>query len=522
MMIRSYPIFLLLSYLYVDKQKSMIFISLSLAIMMVDLDITAVNLAITNIANDLLISMSTAQWIIDGYMIAAASLTALGGRLCDIYGSRRIFIFGLSLFTLTSLAVGLSFNGWTLLISRVLQGACIAFTFPVAMVIVREVFSKKIQGTMMGALIAIAGLSQALGPTIGGLIVHLLSWRWIFLLDVPLSLFALWIALAYLPAKQNVPRGAELVDWKSASLLSIGLLAIMTALNQMQSLGYTSMVFIGLLIAGFFVLLLFIHNEYRTERPLLALHLLMNKNFLIINTVRTLFNFIYFAMLFMLGLLLQNSFNYSSLEAGYILLVMTLTFGVLSLFSGRLIDKIGVKIPLVLGFLLLMISNGLFVFVESSSGLLFISSALFISGLAVALLLPAMGVAVLFTIDSGNNGAAMGVFTTNAFIGGALGVASAGFVLSYAGNKALQTLMGQSTVLTGINPHDLAGVSSGLLPISRLASLPVNVLERVTEVAHASFLSGFALMMGICTGLSLLSVLLILSIKGSLSKRVKM
>jgi len=494
-----------------DIKKSLIFLSLALAIMMVDLDITAVNLALADIAKELMINMSTAQWIIDGYMIAAASLTALGGRLCDIYGTKRIFIFGLVMFTISSLAVGLSIDAWTVLVSRVIQGACIAFTFPVAMVIVREAYPEETQGTMIGLLIAIAGLSQALGPTVGGLIIYAINWRWIFFLDVPLALLALWIAISYLP-KTTGTCTKEAVDWKSATLLSVGLLSIMTALNQVQLFGLLSTRFIGLVVIGGIFLFTFTHSEYRTSRPLLALHLLMNKNFLIVNTVRMLFNFIYFAMLFMLGLLLQNIFDYTPLHSGYILLAMTLTFGVLSIFTGQWVDKIGVKTPIMLGFLLLAISNVCFALVEQHNNLIFVLISLFIAGIAIALLVPATGAAALFSVDRENSGAAMGVFTTNAFIGGAIGVAIAGFLLAHSGDEMLNVFIREGITLPStITVHHLEQIASGVVPISSISQLvSADLLHRITQMIHSAFLSGFSLMMWICVGLSVFSFLLML------------
>lgn len=268
-----------------NNRKWWVFVATALAVMMVDIDITAVNLALATIARELNVGLSTAQWIIDGYMIAAASLMALGGRLSEIFTGRRVFLFGLGLFAIASFAVGFSTGTWSIISSRILQGACIAFTFPVAIILVRQIFPVEKQGFVIGLMVAIAGLSQALGPTIGGVIIHVLSWRWIFFLNVPLALFAFVVASYALP-KVKIPSATYSLHMKGVMALVLGLFGIMTALNEVLRWGVNSIQFIGLLSIGFVLLIVFIFIEFKSRNPLLELRLLINRNFLIISNSR--------------------------------------------------------------------------------------------------------------------------------------------------------------------------------------------------------------------------------------------
>ena len=494
--------------------KWIIFIALSLTIMMVDLDITAVNLALAVIAQDLTINLPTAQWIIDGYMIAAAACMALGGRVTDIYGTRKIFFIGLILFAISSLAVGLAIGPWSILISRLIQGACIAFIFPVALVIVRFVFPKEEIGFASGLLIAIAGFSQALGPTVGGIIIHLMGWRWIFFLDVPLALFALAIAWYNLKIP-NYGTKKEPLYIGSAAILVTGLLALMTALNEVAIWGIDSLRFIGLLIIGLILLVVFAYIEFHTKKPLLELKLLLNKTFLYINLVRIYFNFIYFAMLFTLGLLLQNVLHYSALNAGYILLALTLTFGILSIPAGKLIDKIRPQRLIFTGFALLVTSNILLTLVSSHKTLPFMLVTLFIAGVAIALLVPATGTAALFAIPPEKSGAGMGVFLTNAFIGGSLGVAISGWILTVQSKTILHHLISLTPItLTQLQWHKLEQAANGIMVFQITDHLFVReLLLELQPMVQRAFISGFSSIMWLCAILGIVSCLLTLRIK---------
>ncbi|MFA5960833.1 MAG: MFS transporter [Tatlockia sp.] len=489
-----------------NSQKWWVFLATALAIVMVDIDITAVNLALTTIEQDLDISMSTVQWIVDGYMIAAASLMAFSGKLSDLVGYKEVFLFGLAFFMLASLMVGIAYAPWTLIIGRILQGSCIAFTFPISMVILRSVFPKNQQGFVVGLMVAIAGLAQALGPTFGGIVIQFLNWRYIFYINIPLSLLALVISYFAIPKSTVIAQKIPKKMW-AVTLFISGLLMVMTALNEISRWGVGSFTFLSMLLIGMILIGIFSALELQEARPLLDLHLLFQRNFGFLNVLRITLNFVYFTLLFTLSLLLQNIMGYSALQAGFILLCLTLVFGVISIPAGKLVDKIGVKKPLEWGMLLLALSCFLFASVSISLSFTLIVIALILAGIAVGLSIPASGTAVLFTAPHDKLGAAMGLFFTTSFIGSSLGVAISGLMLQILSKNKLHLLLEKNQiVLSSIPLEKLQAMASGLSPMNSSSLSNLNVVDQLHHMAKDAFTFSFTIIMIFCALLSLMSI----------------
>lgn len=502
-----------------NHSKWLVFIATALAVMMVDLDITAANLALATIGKDLSISLANAQWIIDGYLIAAAALMPFGGRLTDVYGARRVFLVGLVFFTLVSLAVALAIGPWSIIISRILQGACIAFTFPVAMVIIRYVFPQNQQGFAIGLMVTIAGLSQALGPTVGGSIIHLLSWRWIFYIDVPLGLIALVLGYYAIP-KPAPATTTQSLNIGGNSFLVFGLLALITALNEIGRWGIISVAFGSLLLLAIIFLFIFIYREIYAPQPVLDIRLLLNRNFTLVNLVRFNFNFVYFSLLFTLGLYLQNVLGYSALQAGYYLLALTLVFGVLSIPAGKLIDLIGVKQPIIVGLLFLIAGTAVLTFIHPI-GMSLMLLALVLIGLAIALLVPATGAAALFAVPQERGGAAMGVFFTGGFIAGALGVSVSGVLLALKSQQKLALLL--QTLPVSLNTSQLAYLKEMAAGIRGMVYAPdlfsVGLWQQLLPLVRESFAYAFTDVMWVGVRFAILALLFAWGIQLSMPKK---
>ena len=487
-----------------------IFLALALSVMMVDLDMTAVNLAVVTMAKDLSLSLGNAQWIIDGYMIAAAALMTFSGRLSDTYGTRPIFLSGLAVFTVASLVVALSTGAVSVIASRIIQGACVAFIFPIAAAIVHEIFPKEQQGLALGSIVAIAGFSQAIGPTFGGLMVHFFSWRWIFFIDVPLTIFSLLIAYKYLPKKLDKPTGSQL-NYTAVTLFCIGLFALMIALNEVGRWGYTSILFIGFLSVGIISLTIFTRIELKSGYPLLDIHLLSNSNFRFINIARLCMTLIYLSLLFTLSLLLQNVLDYSALDAGFILLAMTLVFGVLSMPAGKLIDSIGPKWPMQVGMLCILVCVTMLAMFTLDTKLAYLLIALVFAGVGIALFIPASATGLLFSVPPEKAGSALGIFFTNGFVGSSLGVALSGLLLHHFSLNKLSDLLKQaSIVLTDSQQAIMQQAVLGSSSIhTHLSVLPPSSAAELTLMTKASFLAGFTMIMWLGIVLASISSLLI-------------
>lgn len=441
------------------KQKWLIFIALACAAVMVDVDMTAINLAVHTIANSLSMSVATAKWVVDGYTIAAACLMAFGGSCADNIGDKKVFQTGLVAFMLASLAVGLSQGPVSIIVSRIIQGGCIAFTFPVAMTIAQRVFPQEQQGMAIGLLISIAGVSQALGPTIGGAIIHLLSWRWIFLLNIPVAVLSLVIMVTCLPA----PQAKERQPIKISLLvpLIVGLFALITAFNEFRQLGgITSLSFLGLIVLAIISLSLFAYRELNHKTPILDLRILASPAVNLVMMMRLLINFTYFGWLFLLGILLQQTLGYSAFLAGVIMMSLTLVIAVLSGPVGKMIDKIGSYKVAGLGLVLALIANvmlGMFVFFHPTW---YLCLSLLVAGLAAALLIPSNATACMGALPPEKAGAGMGMLFTAGFIGSALGVAILGTIAE-----------GQASFLIGFGYCMMVAAGLSIICLLMFASL---------------------------------------------------
>ncbi len=410
-----------------NNKKWLVFIGAALAVMMVDVDITAVNLAITDMTKDLHLTISGGQWIVNGYTMAAACLMAFAGRLGDSYGHKFVFLCGLVVFAFASLAVALSVGFWSISVARIIQGACIAFTFPMASVFVRETFPDNQKGLAVSLLISIAGTSQAIGPTFGGLMIYYFSWHWIFIINLPLAVLCFYLIGVYL--KEPKPDVALHFDVSALLSLIVGLFAIMSALNEVNRFGLISFSFVGLIVLGIIALSVFFICEWRDDYPLLGLKALLNAAFTTAIGTRLIVTFNYFCWLFGLGLLLQKGLHYDAFFSGLIMMSLTATIVVFSVPVGKWIDRAGFKPPQITGFMLMFVACVLLSSTEIFGQLMFLLLSLFIGGLSTALLIPATTAGSLSYVKPNVMGLAMGVLFTCGFLGNSMGVAIAGSII---------------------------------------------------------------------------------------------
>lgn len=471
-----------------------IFIAIAITVMMVDVDITAVNLAITQMAAQLHLNLSQAQWIINGYTIAAAAFMAFAGRLTDAYGYRRIFISALWAFIIFSLAVAFSIGPITIIISRILQGAAIAFIFPVGAVIIRHVFPQKQQAFAIGLMVSIAGLAQAIGPSVGGVMVEWLSWRWIFIIDAPLGIIALILAYCFLP-KGETEKSIQLQPIAVMSF-ALGLFSLMVALNKAATWGITSLGFIFSFSAAVCLLLVFARVEWRARDPLLELHLFRNRNFMIVNVIRFITILIFAALLFVLSLLLQTILQYSALDASFILLAMTLMIAVLSIASGHFVGRFGVKLSLNISLIALSLGLGLLAFTNVFPTLNFIIPALALLGIGFALVVPATSVGLMHSVPPQKTGIALGLFFTNGFVGSSFGVAISGWLLQVWSLSKLTTLLALQHFSVSVqNLKLLQDIMVGAKTMDSLQRMfPLSIANDLMHITKTAFLHGFSYM----------------------------
>lgn len=413
----------------------LVFLAMGLTVFMVDVDMTAINSAMTSMAEELALNLSASEWVINGYLIAAASLMAFAGRVSDIYGPRNVFLIGMVAFIVCSLGAAIAIDPYTICIARFLQGACMAFIFPLTIIIAKGVFPSERQGFLIGLLISIAGISQAMGPSFGGIFISWLGWRPIFLVNIPLGIIVIAIVLRYVSENNTVVSKKQLAAL-SVSLFVGALMLLMFVINHVHANNIPKLWLGCLLIASVIMLVIFSWLESGSELPLLEITLLKNGNFLILNSIRSVTQITYFGILFMLGMLLENTLQINVFYAGAIISSLTLTFGVASLFTGRLADRYGNLSLMLIGLVLMLLGYlGLAFMWMSDGSLTMLIVALAFIGLASALLLPPMTNSIAKSVLPEQIGSAMGLYFTNGYFSAAIGVGFAGSFINSINTK---------------------------------------------------------------------------------------
>ena len=378
------------------------------------LDGTVVNIALPHIAADFDAGLAGLQWVLDGYLVALSALILLGGSLGDLFGRRRTFLTGLAGFTAASALCGLAPTLAWLVAARVLQGVAGALLVPGSLALVSACFHPDDRGRAVGAWSGLGGVATAAGPFVGGWLVDAVSWRPVFLINVPLAAVAGWSAWRHVPESREANADRR-VDITGAALVSVGL-AVLTA-GLIESIGVLTV--LGLALLAVFVLV-----EAHQSHPLLPLGLFRSTQFS--GTNATTFA-VYGALgvaLFLVVLQLQNGLGYSALEAGCALLPLTVVPLFLSSRAGAMAQRVGPRLFMAVG--PLVVGAGLLLFGRVQPGSTYVDAVLpatLVFGLGLAILVGPLTATVLAAVDTGHTGTASGVNTAVARLAGLLAVA---------------------------------------------------------------------------------------------------
>ena len=486
-----------------NNRKWWILSALSLMVLMFNIDITALNIALPAIARDFQASMSSLQWVLNSYILATAMFTMVGGKLGDMFGHRKIFVFGVIIFALASLLCGISINEKLLIANRAFQGIGGALAFPMIGVIVFAAFPPKQKGLAMGIFGGTAGLTQSIGPTLGGTIVKYLGWHWIFFVNVPVSIICIFLTIISCP-KYIIATHKEKIDYKGIVLLSLGLFLLTYAINEVQNWGFTSSLFLAFLFGSFCFLAVFTYFAKRMSSTLVDIKLFTNKNFLAINFLRFVSIFGFNVVFFIFVLCLQNILLYDPIKTGLLMLFMTGVFGFLAPIGGRIVDKFGPRGPLMLAFASLGISFILFSAIRYNQNLVLLVIALFLLGFSVGIIFPATNISVLNVVSDKQRGSANGIYTTLTMLSSAFGIAvSGGLVVILSNNYLIKQLIAHHFNFDIVKMNLLQQISRGIYSIDKInANFSFNAIGDLIRIAREAFLYSFYYVMLLCALLS--------------------
>jgi EmrB/QacA subfamily drug resistance transporter len=390
---------------------------------MVVLDIAIVNVALPSIQTDLGFSQANLQWVVSAYALLFGGFLLLGGRVADLIGRRRVFIAGLIVFTGASLLSGLSWGEGPLIAARALQGFGAAMITPAALSILTTTFAEgKERNTALGAWGGVGAFGAVAGVLLGGVLTELLSWNWIFFVNVPVGV----IGLALAPVLLTESRDARVktFDLPGAALVTGGLVTLVYAITQANSNGWGSFETIGLLAAALVVLGAFAAWEARNSEPLVPFSIFRLRTVVGANVAGLILGTAIFAMFLMLTLYMQQVLHYSAMKTGVAYLAVAGTAIFWSALAAQLVTRVGVKPVLVGG--MTALSAGLIYFTQASP------NGSYLGDLLPGFLLIAVGlgfsfvpisIAALAGVEPAEAGLASGLINMSQQIGGALGIA---------------------------------------------------------------------------------------------------
>jgi EmrB/QacA subfamily drug resistance transporter len=398
---------------------------LCLGDLMIVLDSTIVNVALPSIRDDLGFSETSLAWVVNAYLLTFGGFLLLGGRLGDLFGHRRLFVYGISLFTVASLACGLATTQWFLVGARAVQGLGGAVVSAVALSLIMVLFTAPAErAKAMGVFGFVLSGGGTAGVLLGGILTDLLSWHWIFLVNIPIGIAVVALSLTLLPGERG-PAAAGRLDVAGAVTVTASLMLAVYAIINGHDKGWTSGQTLGLLGGAAVLLAAFLLVEARARSPLVRLGLFRLRNVATANALGILMAAGLFATFFFSALYLQLILGYSPLQVGLAYLPSTIVWGTVSLMlSDKLVIRFGIKPPLIGG--LLIMTAGVLLFARAPVGGSFpvdILPSMLLQGFGAGIAFNPILLAAMSDVAPEESGLASGVVNTAFMMGGALGLA---------------------------------------------------------------------------------------------------
>jgi EmrB/QacA subfamily drug resistance transporter len=403
--------------------------AVSFGLFMIMLDNTVVNVALPAIQRHLHLQATELEWVVVGYLLTFATLMLTGGKLADLRGRRLLFVVGLVIFTGASLACGLAPSAGFLIGARCVQGVGAAIMNPATLGIIAATFPPRQRGTAIGIWAGISAMALAIGPLIGGVITQHLTWSWIFFINVPIGIAAVFVAFWAIDESRDTSHEQRL-DAPGLVSSALGLFALTYALIEANTYGWTSTRILVLFAVAVVALLAFLVLERRQRLPMLDLSLFRNSTFSGANVAILLTALAMFGIFFFNSLFFQSILGWSATQTGAAFLPMTLLVITLAPVAGRLSDRVGSRWLIGVGMTLLAGSLILFAQIGIGADFWNVLPALLVGGLGMAMTMTPTTAAVMSSVPTDKAGVGSAVLNSARQVGGSLGIAVMGAVVA--------------------------------------------------------------------------------------------
>jgi EmrB/QacA subfamily drug resistance transporter len=480
------------------------------ALFMIMLDNTVVNVALPSIQEDLGASLSGLEWTVNAYTLTFAVLLVTGGRLGDILGRRKMFLFGVVVFAASSAAIGLSPSQATLVGFRAVQGIGAAFMMPATLSIITVTFPPEERGKAIGTWAGVSALALAIGPVVGGALTEYVSWRAIFFLNLPVAAGA--VAVTLFAAHESRDESREhAIDYAGIVAISVALTALVLGLVEGNSWGWGSPAIVALGLVTMIGLVAFTLIEPRVREPMVDFSLFRSRTFVGANAVGFIVSFSMLAMFFFLALYMQNMLGYSAVEAGIRFLPSTLMIVLIAPIAGRLSDRIGPRPLIATGLTLTAASMILQTRIDVGTGYGTLLPAFMIMGVGMALVMSPMSTAAMNAVEPQKAGVGSGILSMSRMVGGTFGVAGIGALFQHLSRTYLHDALAGTGISTGQREKIVENLGSGTDGGS-LAGLDHTQTLQATAAAKDAFIHALSNGMWLSAGVSVLGVAIALTL----------
>ncbi len=396
--------------------------AMGLAVVVIANDFSAINVALPTMEGDFDTNVNTIQWVVNAYALTFGVMIVTGGRLADMFGRRNAFFLGTAIFAAMSALGGAAQTESWLIASRVLMGIGGALMWPAILGMTYELLPEEKAGLAGGIIIGAAGLGNAIGPLIGGVLTDALSWRWIFFLNVPISIFAVLVTY-YLVKVKEPESGERRIDYAGIATLSVGLVSLLVALDQVDQWGFGDPRVIGLLALAAVLIVAFVPIERRAGMSALVPRAVMRNESFTASCIAILFmSATFFAALLYLPQFMQKQLGYSPLEAGVGILPFLATFALVSFVAGPLYNRLGAKPLAAFGAGCITVAPFLFSQVDTGSGYDSLVVGMVVLGLGIGAFYPTATTAGVTSVDESQTSLAGGIVYMFQIAGGSIGL----------------------------------------------------------------------------------------------------